>query len=555
MLTLLSSYGRIIGQDKGYIRKGDMEINIPEPKKQKDRVPRRSRTITFVDNMLEDPEQALDYAKLVNQEENQQRKKNSTDDDKTESERDSDNGDDNDKSNNEDESVDSENDDFDKDSNDDDDWAANFVIHPHEKELEQPQKEPQLHIPSFTTTSAEDISSCLNDPPEIQMTELLNEPLYTESTTMTIAPLLKTIQETQEDPAENVIETPPTKTKKKRAKTLLKWQFKRRTIRRRLVKDLEKPIQEEEKEHEVQSDVLGKHNPIWFQKAEKELPEQTKWLSSHVWQMYEEIPQQRQDLERILGRLERSIHWDPQVVSEPVENSEFGRNDESKKMQKYLLKQQFESFYVSNSEGLHKGYDTFQSLLSQLETHGAGVSTKDANQKFLRSLPSSWSQVSLIMRTKPGVNTLNFNDLYYNLRVFESDVRGSTGSSSSSQNVAFVSSENTSSTNEVNTAYGGSTSFGNNTQKDGSSSYTDDLIYSFFANQSSSPQLDHEDLEQVDEFDLEEMDLKWQVAMISTRMKKFYKKTGRKLHFDAKEPVGFDKSKVECFNCQYMTLC
>nr|GEZ83620.1 retrovirus-related Pol polyprotein from transposon TNT 1-94 [Tanacetum cinerariifolium] len=53
----------------------------------------------------------------------------------------------------------------------------------------------------------------------------------------------------------------------------------------------------------------------------------------------------------------------------------------------------------------------------------------------------------------------------------------------------------------------------------------------------------------VDEFDLEEMDLKWQVAMISIRLKKFYKKTGRKLHFDAKEPVSFDKSKVECFNC------
>nr|GEY10786.1 ribonuclease H-like domain-containing protein [Tanacetum cinerariifolium] len=65
--------------------------------------------------------------------------------------------------------------------------------------------------------------------------------------------------------------------------------------------------------------------------------------------------------------------------------SRFGGNDESKKMQKYLLKQQFESFSVSNSEGLHKGYDRFQSLLSQLETHGVGVSTKDANQKFLRS--------------------------------------------------------------------------------------------------------------------------------------------------------------------------
>nr|GFC12249.1 ribonuclease H-like domain-containing protein [Tanacetum cinerariifolium] len=37
--------------------------------------------------------------------------------------------------------------------------------------------------------------------------------------------------------------------------------------------------------------------------------------------------------------------------------------------------------------------------------------------------------------------------------------------------------------------------------------------------------------------------------MISPRLKKVYKKTGRKLHFDAKEPVVFDKRKVECFNC------
>ncbi|GJR67733.1 hypothetical protein Tco_0013798 [Tanacetum coccineum] len=55
--------------------------------------------------------------------------------------------------------------------------------------------------------------------------------------------------------------------------------------------------------------------------------------------------------------------------------------------------------------------------------------------------------------------------------------------------------------------------------------------------------------EQLDEYDLEEMDLKWQVAMISMRIKKFYKKTGRKLQFDAKEPVSFDKTKVECYNC------
>ncbi|GJV61175.1 ribonuclease H-like domain-containing protein [Tanacetum coccineum] len=219
---------------------------------------------------------------------------------------------------------------------------------------------------------------------------------------------------------------------------------------------------------------------------------------------------------------------DAKEMSEAIK-SRFGGNDESKKMQKYILKQQFESFSVSNSEGLHKGYDRFQSLLSQLEIHGAGVSTKDANQKFLWSLPASWSQVSLIIRTKPGVDTLSFDYLYNNLRVFESDVKGSIAASSSTQNVAFDSSESTSSTNDVSTAYGVSTSSGHNLQKEGSSSYTDELKYSFFANQSSGPQLDHEDLEWNDEFDLEEMDLKWQVAMISIRLKKFYKNTGRKL--------------------------
>ncbi|GKB22562.1 ribonuclease H-like domain-containing protein [Tanacetum coccineum] len=134
--------------------------------------------------------------------------------------------------------------------------------------------------------------------------------------------------------------------------------------------------------------------------------------------------------------------------------SRFGGNDESKKMQKYILKQQFEGFSISNSEGLHKGYDRFQSLLSQLEIHGAGVSTEDANQKFLRSLPSSWSQVSLVLRTKPGVDSLSFDALYNNLRIFESDVKDSNASSSSTQNVTFVSFESTNSTNDVSTAFG-----------------------------------------------------------------------------------------------------
>ncbi|GKC91627.1 hypothetical protein Tco_1152276, partial [Tanacetum coccineum] len=96
---------------------------------------------------------------------------------------------------------------------------------------------------------------------------------------------------------------------------------------------------------------------------------------------------------------------------------------------------------------------------------------------------SAGSQVSLITRTKPGADTFSFDDLYNNLRVFDYDIKGSTASSSSTHNVAFVSSESTNSNNDVSTAYGVSTSSGHNSQKERSSSYTDELKYSFFVNQ------------------------------------------------------------------------
>ncbi|GKE48403.1 hypothetical protein Tco_1479661 [Tanacetum coccineum] len=80
----------------------------------------------------------------------------------------------------------------------------------------------------------------------------------------------------------------------------------------------------------------------------------------------------------------------------------FGGNVESKKMQKNVLKQQFENFSISDTEGLDKAYDRFQKLISLLEVHGATISNEDANLKFLRALPSSWNNIALIMRNKEG---------------------------------------------------------------------------------------------------------------------------------------------------------
>ncbi|GJZ28450.1 hypothetical protein Tco_0573097 [Tanacetum coccineum] len=232
----------------------------------------------------------------------------------------------------------------------------------------------------------------------------------------------------------------------------------------------------------------------------------------------------------------------------------FGGNANSKKMQKAVLKQQFEAFSISSSEGLEKGYDRFQQLLSQLEAHGAEVSTEDANHKFLRSLPPAWSNLAMTMRTKPDVDTLSIDDLYNNLRVFEQELTSTSKSSASAQNVAFVS-HSKSSTNKVKSGHTGAystytpTSSNNIQEREVLASFADEVIYSLFAKQSKDLDLLHEDLEQIDDVDIEEMDINWQIAMIAIRMKKFYKKTGRRVKIDGNKPVGFDKKKLEYFKC------
>ncbi|GJU63149.1 ribonuclease H-like domain-containing protein [Tanacetum coccineum] len=228
--------------------------------------------------------------------------------------------------------------------------------------------------------------------------------------------------------------------------------------------------------------------------------------------------------------------------------SRFRGNKKSKKIQKPILKQQYENFIASGTEGLDKTYDRFQKLISQLEIHSEVISQEDENLKLLRSLPSAWNNITWIMRNKADLDELSMEDLYNNLKVYEAEIKSQSSSSLNSHNVAFVSSNDTSSTNEaVNTAHDVST--GSSKRQASSSTYADDVMFSFFINHSNSPQLDNEDLEQIDTDDLKEMDLKWQVSMLTMRVKRFLKKTRRNLNFNGKEIVGFDKTKVECYNC------
>ncbi|GJU96718.1 hypothetical protein Tco_1321474 [Tanacetum coccineum] len=174
--------------------------------------------------------------------------------------------------------------------------------------------------------------------------------------------------------------------------------------------------------------------------------------------------------------------------------SRFGGNVKSKKMQKNVLKHQFENFSTASNESLDKAYDRFQKLISQLEVHGAPISKEDINQKFLRSLPSSWNQIALIMRNKPDIDKIDIDNLYNNLRVYKDELKRSSGSNSASQNLAFLFSENTGSTNEVSTAsgdFGISTAGGINQVP--STSCAHDIAYSFLAQPTTSSQLKNED--------------------------------------------------------------
>ncbi|GJY28558.1 putative ribonuclease H-like domain-containing protein [Tanacetum coccineum] len=238
---------------------------------------------------------------------------------------------------------------------------------------------------------------------------------------------------------------------------------------------------------------------------------------------------------------------DVKSLWEAIKNR-FGGNKESKKTQKTILKQNYENFAASSQEGLNKTYDRFQKLISQLEIQGEVISQEDANLKLLRSIPSAWNNIALIMRNKSDLDTLSMDDLYNNLNVYEYEIKGKSSSSSNSQNVAFVSSDNSSSTNEtINTAH--SVSAASSKDHASTASYADDVMFSFFANQSNALQLDYEDLEHIDADDLEEMDLKWQVAMLTMKVKRFIKKTGRKMDLNDKGTVGFDRTKVKCYNC------
>ncbi|GJT33477.1 putative ribonuclease H-like domain-containing protein [Tanacetum coccineum] len=210
---------------------------------------------------------------------------------------------------------------------------------------------------------------------------------------------------------------------------------------------------------------------------------------------------------------------DAKLLMEAIDKR-YGGNKESKKVQRTLLKQQYKNFSGFSSEIIDQTFDRLQKLISQLEI-----------------------QVE--------IETISLDDFYNNLKIYELELKDLTNTSQNSQNVAFVSSNSTnsnSSTNEAdNTAYEVSTAHTQSSPTSGDN-LSDTVICAFLASQPNSPQMSREDLEQIDPDDLKEMDLQWEMTILTIRARRFIKRTGRQLDVNGQR-VGFDRSKVECYNC------
>nr|GEX00833.1 hypothetical protein [Tanacetum cinerariifolium] len=164
-----------------------------------------------------------------------------------------------------------------------------------------------------------------------------------------------------------------------------------------------------------------------------------------------------------------------------------------------------------------------QKLISQLEIIRESLSQEDINLKFLRSLPTEWRTQTLIWRNKTDLEDQSLDDLFSSLKIYDAEVKSSSSTSTTTQNIAFVSSQNTDSTNES--------------------------LCAVASVSTASTKVSISALPNVDTLSDAEMDLKWQMAMITMRARRFIQRIGRNIGANRTTSIGFDMSKVECYNC------
>ncbi|GJS97914.1 putative ribonuclease H-like domain-containing protein [Tanacetum coccineum] len=174
----------------------------------------------------------------------------------------------------------------------------------------------------------------------------------------------------------------------------------------------------------------------------------------------------------------------------------FGGNEATKKIQKTLLKQQYENFSASSTESL----DSIFNRIQKINTH------------------------VVVWMNKADIETMSIDDLYNNFKIVKQDVKKSVGASSGAQNLAFMTAPSTSSTNDVNTA---------------NPVYEVSIV---------SPNINTA-CPQVSNANFSDNTVS-EVAAISAKYegKKYFQRIGKKIFINANDTAGYDKSKIECFN-------
>nr|GEX73362.1 hypothetical protein [Tanacetum cinerariifolium] len=188
-----------------------------------------------------------------------------------------------------------------------------------------------------------------------------------------------------------------------------------------------------------------------------------------------------------------NIHKDTKSLMEAIEKR-FGGNKETKKVEKTLLNQQYENITGSSSKSLDQIHDMLQKLISQLEILGESLSQED-QYEILEKLAIIVETHTLIWRNKADLEDQSLDDL-------NELVSTVTSVSAASPKVPVSALPNV-------------------------DNLSDAIIYSFF----------------------DKMDLKWQMAMLTMRARRFLQRTGRNLGANGTASIGFDMSKVKCYNC------
>nr|GEV80779.1 ribonuclease H-like domain-containing protein [Tanacetum cinerariifolium] len=185
----------------------------------------------------------------------------------------------------------------------------------------------------------------------------------------------------------------------------------------------------------------------------------------------------------------------------------FGGNEATKKTKKNLLKQQYGNFKPEGSKTLEQTFTRLQVIIGQLS----------------------------------DLDTISLDDLYNHLKVYESKVQKK--SEPNSQNMAFISSAKHSNRNEDgNTICVPTASTNVSTASASVATISQDTACAYIASQSSGSQIKFEDINQIDEDDMEEMDIKWNMALLSMREDKFWKKIGKKISIQGLDVAGAPRS-------------